>query len=126
LEIDVPALKPKVRADLAVVEVEGEAIVYDDRGKRLHHLNPTATIVFGLCDGRSTIPELSGDIAEAFGLPPRDVERQVRALLRQFRAQEFLEPASVAPPNGSKRVKARSGGNGTRSVKRRSKERTRR
>jgi Coenzyme PQQ synthesis protein D (PqqD) len=124
-----PPVKPKVRADLAVVEVDGEAIVYDDRGKRLHHLNPTATIVFGLCDGRSTIPELSGDIAEAFGLPPQDVERQVRALLRQFRQQEFLEPqrasAEVAP-NGRKGSSARSGGNGTGTVKRRSKERTRR
>jgi hypothetical protein len=125
----VPPVKPKVRADLAVVDVDGEAIVYDDRGKRLHHLNPTATIVFGLCDGRSTIPELCGDIAEAFGLPPLDVERQVRSLLRQFRQQEFLEPqggSANATSNGSTRVKAKTGGNGTRSVKKRSKERTRR
>ena len=122
-----PPVKPKVRADLAVVEVEGEAIVYDDRGKKLHHLNPTATIVFGLCDGRSTIPELSGDIAEAFGLAPQDVERQVRALLRQFREQEFLEPQpgrAHAASNGRKAAKTPNNGNG--SVKKRSKERTRR
>jgi hypothetical protein len=125
----VPPVKPKVRADLAVVEVEGEAIIYDDGGKKLHHLNPTATIVFGLCDGRSTIPELSSDIAEAFGLPAPDVERQVRALLREFRRQEFLEPQPggvKTAANGSKHLKARQGSNGTRSVKKRSKERTRR
>ncbi len=102
-----PPVKPKVRADLAVVELHGEAIVYDDRSRRLHHLNPTATIVFSLCDGRSTIPELSGDIAQAFGLPPDEVERQVRALLRQFRKEEFLDrpaPRRVKEsPNGAGR-----------------------
>lgn len=125
-----PPVKPKVRADLAMVELDGEAIVYDDRGRKIHHLNPTATIVFGLCDGSSTIPELSGEIAQAFGLPQAQVERQVRALLRQFRKEEFLDPPArtgeKASPNGSRPVRA-AGGNGTRAgAKRSTKERTKR
>jgi len=82
-----------------VEELDGEAIVYDDRARKLHHLNPTATIVLSLCDGRSTIPELSGEIADAFRLPRDEVERQVRTLLRQFRKEAFLDGPS---PNGVK------------------------
>ena len=48
-----PLVKPKVRDGLTVVELDGEAVIYDEETTELHHLNPTATIVFGLCDGRS-------------------------------------------------------------------------
>ncbi len=48
-------VKPKVRDDLTVVELDGEAVIYDEETTELHHLNPTATIVFGLCDGTATM-----------------------------------------------------------------------
>ena len=41
-----PLVKPKVRVGLTVVELDGEAVITTRRP--LHHLNPTATIVFGL------------------------------------------------------------------------------
>lgn len=85
------AMKPKVREDLAVVELDHEAIVYDEDGGRLHHLNPTATMIFQMCDGTATVKELSADIADVYGLDVADVERQVRALLREFRSSDLLE-----------------------------------
>jgi hypothetical protein len=94
-----PAMKPKARADLAVVEIEGEAIIYDDENGQLHHLNPTATMVFKLCDGQSTVKEFAADIADVYELPLQDVERQVRALIREFRGAGLLV-------NHSKRRKA--------------------
>jgi PqqD family protein of HPr-rel-A system len=123
----VPALKPKTRADLTVVELDGEAIVYDDESRKIHHLNPTATIVFNLCDGSATISELSGEIAEAFKLQPDEVERQVRGLLRQFRKEQFLEGRALegakARSNGVKpsqtRTRPKSAKAGTNSRKER-------
>jgi len=101
-----PALKPKVRSDLSVVEMEGEAVIYDELTSQIHYLNRTATIVFNLCDGRATIPEFSKDIAEAFALKPPEVERQVRSLVRSFREAGFLEgkpgPSAANSSNGSK------------------------
>lgn len=97
------AQKPKTRADLTVVELEGEAVIYDDESRQVHYLNRTATVVFNLCDGSSTIKELSADIADAFSLQPQEVERQVRTLIRSFREAGFLEgsPAkSTSSPNG--------------------------
>jgi len=91
----VAASRPRVRrSGLTTVELDGEAVIYDDSSGELHHLNPTATIVFGLLDGTATIRELSSDIAEAFGMPPEEIEPQLRSLLRRFRKAGLLEPAT--------------------------------
>lgn len=94
-------VKPKVRSGLTVVELDGEAVVYDEETLDLHHLNPTATIVFGLCDGTETIPEMAGDISDAFGVPLDEVEPQIRGLLRQFRKAKLLEPSSNGSPRSN-------------------------
>jgi PqqD family protein of HPr-rel-A system len=93
-----PPTKPQIREDLTVVELDGEAVVYDERTGDLHHLNPTATLVFGLCDGTATGRELASDIAEAYGQPVDDVVEQVQRLLRQFRKVKLIKAA----PNGSR------------------------
>ena len=67
-------------------------MIYDEETNDLHHLNPTATIVFGLCDGTATIAEISSDISEAFGVPEHEIETQVRALIRRFRTARLLAP----------------------------------
>ena len=95
-----PPLRPKSRDDLAVVELDGETVIYDESNGNLHHLNPTATIVFSLCDGTATIGELAAEIAGAFSMPADEVETQVRGLLRSFRTQALLEPSGRANGNG--------------------------
>jgi hypothetical protein len=86
-----PAIKPKIRRDLAVVELDGEVVIYNDDDGSLHHLNPTASIVFSCFDGTATIRELSIDLAEAFSMPADEIERQVRTLQRDFRKKGLLE-----------------------------------
>jgi PqqD family protein of HPr-rel-A system len=90
--VTVPLVKPRIRADLAVEELDGEAVIFDEANGDLHHLNPTATVVFGLCDGSATMHDLSTDLSRAFGVPLEDVESQVRRLVRQFRKANLLEP----------------------------------
>jgi PqqD family protein of HPr-rel-A system len=105
------ASKPKVRDDLTVVELDGEAVVYDEAGNRLHHLNPTATIIFNLCDGQSTVRELAEDISTAFEVDSREVEQQIRTMLREFRQQGFFPK----PQPAGRRERARPRTNGSRS-----------
>ncbi len=103
-----PLAMPKVRDDLTVVELDGEAVVYDEVTTELHILNPTATILFGLCDGSSTIEDISAEIAEAFGVPAGEVQSQVDGFLADMRSADLLstrgdyaadrtEPTSVDP-----------------------------
>jgi hypothetical protein len=85
------AMKPKIRPDLAVVEIEGEAVIYDEPTRDVLYLNPTASIVFGLCDGTGTVKEMAADIADAFRVPSEQVERQIRSLLKGFKKSGLLE-----------------------------------
>ena len=89
-------VKPKARTGLTVVELDEEAVIYVEENGELHHLNPTATIVFGLCDGSATMKEISTDISEAFKVPLHDVEGQVRTLVRQFQKAGLLERSGSA------------------------------
>jgi PqqD family protein of HPr-rel-A system len=86
-----PALKPKVRADLSFVPIDGEAILYDPESVRLHHLNPSAALIFQLCDGSGTVKELAKDIAEELGLPQDEILRQVRQVVGHFKHSGILD-----------------------------------
>ena len=92
-------VKPRTRDDLTVVEIDGEAVVYDEDEDRLHHLNQTATLVFQLFDGSATITQLSGEIAAASNLPAPQVERDIRIMYRQFRKKGLLIDAKGVPAN---------------------------
>ncbi len=83
-------LRLRARDDLTVVEIDGESVVYDEATGNLHHLNPTATVVFSLCDGTVSARELAVEIAEAFEQPADQIERQVRRLLRELRSQGLV------------------------------------
>jgi PqqD family protein of HPr-rel-A system len=91
-----PATKPRVRQDLTIVELDGEAVIYDERSGDLHHLNSAATLVLGLCDGTATGRQLAADIAEAYGLPRERVAADVQAALREFRKSKLLAPSERA------------------------------
>lgn len=89
-------MKPKIRDDLAVVELDGEAVIYDEQSEDLHHLNPTATIILSLCDGRATVKDLAAEISQTFSVPGDEVELQIRQLLREFRKAGLLESSRRA------------------------------
>lgn len=93
-------MKPRAREEgLTIAHLDGEAVIYDERSGDLHHLNPTATLVFQLLDGSATIKELSADIAGAYGLAAEEVEGQVRSLVRRFRKAGLLD-GEVASKGG--------------------------
>jgi len=83
--------KPRARAELAVAEIEGEAVVYDLLPGYLHYLNHSAALVFGLCDGKTTIAEMAEAIGDAYEIDPGEVEGQVRPLLANLRKLGILE-----------------------------------
>jgi hypothetical protein len=60
--------RPLRAEGLEVHEVDDGLVVYQAQPECVHHLNNTAAIVFELCDGGNTVPEISEQIAGAFGL----------------------------------------------------------
>ena len=83
-------MRPSVRPDLTIVELDGEAVVYDDASGELHHLNPSATIVLSLCDGSTTVEEMISLISEASGYIAPELADQVRDTLERFSAAGLI------------------------------------
>jgi Trypsin-co-occurring domain 2/Coenzyme PQQ synthesis protein D (PqqD) len=59
--------RPARAGGLEVQEVADGLMVYQAEPECVHQLNNTAAIVFELCDGNNTVPEISEQLAAAFG-----------------------------------------------------------
>lgn len=88
-----PAWRPKQRERLTIVELDGEAVVYDEDVGELHHLNPPAAIVLSLCDGRRTVDQMADEVSSAFGVSVEDVLPQMRSVLERFAEAGLLAGA---------------------------------
>lgn len=69
--------RPRIATDLEINEVEDGLIVYQESLERVHHLNPTASVVFQLCDGSHDSASIAAIIKQVYGLdaePYREVE----------------------------------------------------
>jgi hypothetical protein len=78
-------------AELESVELDGEIVIYDERDHSIHHLNPTASLVWNLSDGTATIPELAAELSPVFGVAESVIERDLRAVIRQMGDAGLME-----------------------------------
>jgi peroxiredoxin len=96
---------PRPRADLAFVELDGEAVIAataSDDGRLLTHwLNPVGTIVWRCFDGAVSLDELIADLADAFGADPEVVAGDVVELSRALGRSGLLEGVTAQLSFGS-------------------------
>ncbi len=67
---------PRRVAGLEINEAEDGLVVYDPAHDMVHHLNPSAAMIFDLCDGSRDLPAIARVLAEAFelvALPLEDI-----------------------------------------------------
>jgi hypothetical protein len=85
----VSAEQPEPAKGMDVHEVEDGFVVFDASTDRVHYLNPTATVVFSLCDGTRTLTEIAQLVQSAWELdaPPVD---DVEACIAQLRGEGML------------------------------------
>jgi hypothetical protein len=64
---------PRKAQQLEVNEADDGLVVYDPATEMVHHLNPSASLIFDLCDGSRDLDGIAQLLAEAYGLdaPPR-------------------------------------------------------
>jgi hypothetical protein len=65
-----PSCAPRRAAGVHTVELDGEAVLLDERVNELHLLNHTATLLWQLYDGVTTLDELAGELVDSIGLDP--------------------------------------------------------
>ena len=66
--------RPTAEAGLEVDEAEDGLVVFVPATDVVHHLNRTAGVIFGLCDGTRDVAAIAAEVAVLFRLdgPPLD------------------------------------------------------
>lgn len=85
-----PTDQPRLRPDLVVEEVDGEAVVLDPRGDRLHRLNAIATEVVRHCDGSGRVSAIIDRVAGRRGSDRPALDDEVREVLHALAELELL------------------------------------
>lgn len=61
-------INPRKADSLEVNEAEDGLVVYDPVHDMVHHLNPSASLIFDLCDGTRDADAIAGVLAETWSL----------------------------------------------------------
>jgi hypothetical protein len=86
-----PTYRPQKRADVLELDMGDGLILYNHDGDLVHHLNPSAGLVWQLCDGDATVSQLGREIAEEYDLDVETVEAQVAAVVAEFDALGLVQ-----------------------------------
>jgi hypothetical protein len=80
---------PIRRDGLEIDEAEDGLIIFDPREDMVHHLNPTAAIIFDLCDGSRDLDTIAALLAEIYELTTPPLEDAL-AGLRSLSERELI------------------------------------
>lgn len=89
---------PRRRGDVLELDLGDGLIIYDRDASLVHHLNPSAALVWRLCEGESSVGELVEDLVDVLGLSLDEVNAQVPELLRELDELALTEDASADGP----------------------------
>jgi hypothetical protein len=81
--------RPRICEGLEIDEVGDGLIVCQQPNDQIHHLNPTAAIVFELCDGTRDTAEIATAVRDLFGLD-RVPSEEVGACIMQLGEKGLL------------------------------------
>lgn len=85
-------IRPVRREGIFLQDIGREALLYSVRGKIFHVLNPTARLIWELCDGEHTIEDMEQAIRNRFYLTKKyDVTGDILRVLKFFRSKGLLE-----------------------------------
>ncbi|MFZ1883838.1 MAG: PqqD family protein [Rhodoplanes sp.] len=83
-------LIPTPAADVAAEVVEGEVLLYHPQETRAVYLNPTAAVIWGLCDGKRSAREIIRVIGESYPDAVTTLTEDVLVTLRELQANGVL------------------------------------
>lgn len=81
-------------SDIVERTVDGELVVYDLAAQVVHVLNPTAALVWFLCDGIHSRTDIVSALAEHFDEDHHRVREDVAMILQSFAAAGLLEESA--------------------------------
>jgi hypothetical protein len=81
---------PRPVTDVATEIIEGEVLLYHPRYQTAVYLNPTAALVWGLCDGRRSARDIVQVLGASYPEGAEVLEQDVESVLQQLQEGGLL------------------------------------
>ncbi len=75
---------PEQQPDITESQVEDEIVLFDPRVDAAHILNPTAALVWWLCDGTKKPTQIVEEVGKLIDDPPDSLDDDVRGTINEF------------------------------------------
>lgn len=99
IQMTVPAeYHPTKVADVLELDMGDGLILFNHDSSLVHHLNPSAALVWQLCDGEASVGQLAGEIADEYELAHQEVLDQVAAVIAEFDALDLVRDGRSEGP----------------------------
>ena len=82
---------PKKCVGFAIREIDGETVILNRHSEKIHQLNVTASYIWNLCNGVTSIEDIIKAAAGHFGAPIADIEQDVRRCILQLQDLGLVE-----------------------------------
>ena len=84
--------KPLRRKNLILKDLGDEFLIYSAEHKKIHVINPTARLIWNMCDGEHSVIEIEAEIRSNFSIPiERDIAKDLQITLKLLRDKGLLE-----------------------------------
>jgi hypothetical protein len=88
----VPQERPVRRSSVVSKKLGDETVLYDRETRAIHVLNPTAILVWELCDGKHSPEDMEESLRAEFQADEKaGVLEDVRLIIDRFRTEGLLE-----------------------------------
>ena len=83
--------RPLKRKDILCQDMGTETLLYDAKVEAIHLLNPTALLIWNLCDGHHNLRDMEKELMTAFSLAAeRDVLADIQQTVDTFAENDLL------------------------------------
>ena len=85
-------ITPTKNSQVKLQDLGHETVCYDPDQKAVHILNPTARLIWDLCDGEHTIEEIEVALRLSFEIPSgQDLSQDIKNTLETFSAKKLIQ-----------------------------------
>ena len=81
---------PERAPNISEYEVEDETVLYDPRSDAAHVLNPTAAVVWWLCDGDHKVKDIARELGDLYDKEPDSVREDVNEIIEGFLGSRLI------------------------------------
>ena len=90
--IDAQTAKPLRKSDVLVKELGEQTVLYRAEGQAIHVLNPTARLIWDLCDGQHDLEGMEQAVHSSFAIAEgHDVCADIQRIVEEFSSKGLLE-----------------------------------